>query len=632
MTPKKSLPPKDVPDAASEASEPTNSPQLATAPEVPHAIAKQYGLHKEALHAPAPAAPEPAAAEAEPVPGDPAIENPDIDAAVDAIVSKESDELLALQGDTSVPQHTKAPGFGGRLKRFFRAWWRNKWARYATIIGIAAAITTLTAMPTTRYAILNACGVRSSAKVVVLDNTTRLPLKNVTVSIGGQKAQTNREGLVTISGLKLGNYQLMVKRLAFAPYSQKVTIGWGSNPLGNISLKAVGTQYEILVKDFLSDKPVAGAEVESDQVNALSDNQGKVTLTVADTSITTLAVKLNAPGYRSETLQLTADTTKQTSVSLVPSQKTVFVRNDFGKYDVYSSDLDGKDTKLLLAGTGLENAAISLAVSADNTQAALVSTRDNLRDSDGYLLRALTFINVSAGTSVTVDHAQQLQLVDWLGARLVYRSTAASASAANPQRNRLVAYNYQTNARTQLATANQFNTIVSADGYLYYSASSNDPSAVVGLFRVKPDGLTRERLSDREVWTGLRSAIGTLSLQTPEGWFSFDLASKKLQQTTAPQTFVSSYFASDPKNTSSAWTDIRNGQGVLLLKKNESDQVTVLATQPGLVAPVHWLNDKVLIYRVVTSRESADYAVSTDGGAPHKISNVTATDNYIQAY
>jgi hypothetical protein len=565
---------------------------------------------------------------------DPAIENPEMDAAVDDIVNKESDELLAMQDGTVAPPYvTAAPTFGTKFKRFFRAWWQNKWARYTTLIVLLAGIGTIAAVPATRYAILNTVGVRSSAKVIVLDDTTQLPLKNVMVTVGSHTAQTNRDGLATLHDLKLGKYELSVKRLAFASQARDITIGWGSNPLGNVSLKAVGTQYGIVVKDFLSSQPITGAEAESsDGINALSDKQGKIILTVGDTTVTSLPLTIKAAGYRAEAVTLTADSTKLTPINLVPSQKAVFVSKETGKYDVYSVDLDGKNKKLLLGGSGLESSTLSLAVNSDSTQAALVSTRDNVRDKDGYLLYTLTFINVGQGTAVTVDHAQQLQLVDWIGNKLMYRSTITGASAANSQRNRLVAYNFQANARTQLATANQFNTVLSAGDYLYYSASSNDPSAVLGLFRVKPDGSSRERLSTQEVWTGLHAAISSFSLQTSDGWYSYDLATKKIQPMPAPSNFVSFYFAPDSKDARTAWTDTRDGRGVLLLKRNGSDQVKTLVTQPGLTTPIRWANDKTLIYRVVTANESADYVVSSEGGTARKLSNVTATTNYVQAY
>jgi hypothetical protein len=244
----------------------------------------------------------------------------------------------------------------------------------------------------------------------------------------------------------------------------------------------------------------------------------------------------------------------------------------------------------------------------------------------------IPFIDLEQGTSVTVDHAQQLQLVDWLAGRLIYRSTIAGASASNAQRNRLIAYNYATNARVQLATANQFNTVISADGYIYYAASSTDPGATLGLFRVKPDSSGRERLSDQEVWTGLHTDVKTLSLQTPEGWIQYDLATKKTQKIATPPTFTSLFFAPDPKGMHLSWVDTRDGKAGLIVKAVSNDSVKTLAVQPGLAYPIRWLTDDILVYRAVTSSESADYAVSLSGGAPRKISDVTASYGYIQAY
>lgn len=618
---------KDISNSTS----PKNT-EMGTAPEVPLVIAKQYNLHKEPLHqaaAPADVAedtpPKTDTAEVEAS----TVDNPETDAVVDEIIAKESDELLDIS-NSSTDSHppARSTGFGVKLKHFFQAWWRNKVARYITLGIVGLGILTVSVVPSARYAVLNTLGVRSSASVVVLDNTTQLPLKNVSVSLNDKTIQTNREGVATITGLKLGTYQLKIKRLAFASHTGQVTIGWGSNPLGDFRLKAVGTQYQLNIKDYLAGKPIKGAEAESDQLNALSDEDGKVTLTVEDTNVTQLTVTLSAPGYRSETLNLDAATESIVPVVLVPAQKAVYVSKASGKYDVYASDIDGHDKKIILAGTGLENDMLSLVLSPNGRQAAVVSTRDKLHDKDGYLLYALTFINLETGTSVTVDHAQQIQLIDWIDDRLIYRLTVAGASASNMQRNRLIAYNFASNARTQLANANHFNTILSANGYVYYGLPS-EPGVTTGLFRVKTDNTGRERVVTQEVWTGLRTSQNSLSLQTPGGWLQYDLQSKKVTQSTAPATFASTIFST--RGTRTAWTEQRDNKGVLLLQDG-AGQARSVASQPGLTYPVYWLNDSVLIYRVVTSTESADFAVSINGGAPRKISDVTATHAYVQAY
>lgn len=603
--------------------------RLSTAPELPHEVAKEYGLHHERLGASA----KPTKAGAVDISQEKTIlDDAETEQAVDDIVAKESDDLLAVQDGEQVESMPVRRGFWKRIGHFFGQWWQNLWARWITILLLLAGATAVAVIPSWRYTVLNTAGVRSTASVVVLDNTTQLPLKNVDVVLGGKSSQTDINGVAKFSDIKLGKYKLSVKRIAFASYDREVTIGWGSNPLGTYKLQAVGTQYTIMVSDWLSGRPIEKAEAESEQANALSDATGKIVLTVDDVDVTSLNVTVRGNGYRTETLALDAATTTPGTISLVSDRKAVFVSKQSGKYDVYSMDLDGRDKKVLLAGTGNENSSIALVVSPDNTQAALVSTRDGKRDADGFLLSALTFINIRSGTSSTVDHAQQIQLVDWIENRLIYRSTIAAASAANSQRNRLISYNYDTNARLQLATANQFNTILSAQGRLYYAVSSTDPQAALGLFRIKPDGTERERLSEQEVWTGLRVSYNNMALQTSDGWYALTLNNKQIVTSSSPPSSVSYQFADNAKRDATLWVDTREGKGTLLLQTTADGQNRTLAAQEGLVQPVRWLNDTIAVYRVANRAESADYIVSTEGGVARKLADVSPSYGYSLAY
>lgn len=605
---------------------PVPKAEVPSAPHLPHEVAKEYGLHPEAKQANGQSdAEKPDAAELE--------EDPKTAQAVDDIVAKESDELLAAQdGKLMPPKPVRPKGFWAKVKRGLVHWWRNKPLRWATIIVLVVALSVLAVVPKTRYFALNAVGVRSMASVIVLDDTTQLPLKNVTVNLGAHVAQTDRRGVARLRDLKLGSYQLSVKRLAFASEKQDVTIGLGSNPLGKIRLKAVGVQYVLQVSDYLSGKPIEGAEVTSDELNALSDQKGKVTLTLERTDNVKLAVMVSAPDYRGERVELDAARATHEPLKLVPGQKAVYVSKQTGTYDVFTTDLDGKNTKRLLPGSGLETNNISLVVSPDNTQAALVSTRDNTRTPDGYLLYALTIINLEQGTSVTVDHAERIQLVGWNGPRLVYRTTVSGASAADSQRNRLISYNFATNARLQLATANQFNALLSVGNFIYYGASASDAGTALGLFQIKSDGSGRERLTDKEIWTGLRDGYDTLKLQTPDGWYDYSTESRQLSKSAAPSEFVNYVITDNSKGSRSVWAATQNGKGVLQLRDAATGKTKTLAAQSGLTQPVYWAGDKAVVYRSVTSGEAADYVVSPDGGVPHKLADVTPVYGYAQAY
>ncbi len=555
------------------------------------------------------------------------VPDPETDKAVEDIIAQESDELLAAEDAHREPDTTGRRTFGQKLKDFFAGWWRNKWARWITIIVLLAAIGTVAAVPKARYAVLNIAGVRASVSVIAVDDSTQLPLKNVTVSVAGQQVTTDINGIAKISKLKLGPQTVTIKRIAFQTVTQNVVLGWGSNPLGNIGLKAVGVQYVINVTDYLSGKPIANVEATSNGIEALSDKNGKVTLTIdtedADAASVPVAVILN--GYRTEQLNLPADATKPTNVQLVTDRKDVFISKQSGHYDLYKVDIDGKNKQVLLPATGNENENISLVVSPNGDEVALVSTRDNMRDSDGYLLTTLTLVNIASGASTTLDHAEQIQIIDWIDKRLVYEEASAGASASNSQRYRLLSYDYVSSSRIQLATANQFNGVITANSVVYYALSSTDPNAKPAFIKIRPDGTGRQTVYNQEVWSLFRTDYNTIALQTPTGWSNYSIQTGQAARGEAPTSFVSRLYNDAPDGTHSLWIDTRDGQGALLLYDIAGSKDTIVQTGDGLTYPVRWLNSNTVIYNAANRAETAHYVFSLGAPKAHKIADVTHT-------
>jgi len=602
-----------------------------SAPELPEEVANQV---EQPGSADQPTNESPTTAN-EPLWGSVDIDDPETSADVDSIVHEESDALLEDKKSATKPPvtSTAAAKRPSRLRRAWRAWRSSRRAVWATAIAAGLAVLIAGVVPASRYFVLNTVGVRASTSVTVIDSGTQLPLKNVTVVIGPYEGSTNREGVATLRNVRLGSYKLSIKRLAFRSYDKPVTIGWGSNPLGPFSLDATGVRYVVIVADYLSGKPIDHAEVSNENVSALSDAHGKATLTMDSIDSDTLSITINAKGYRSDAAVLAANSPNPPAVLLVPAGKNVFVNHTNGRYDLYTSDLDGKNSQLLLAGSGNELADMSLVVSPDNTTAAWVATRDTLRDDDGFLLRSLTLVNLADGSYSIIDHAEQIELIDWIGDRLVYRSTIAGPSGASPQRNKLISYNTATKARLQLALANQFNTVIAARGTVYYATSSTDPEASLGLFSINPDGSERTRLSKDEIWTGLRTTYNTLSLQSPDGWREYNLRTKEFTDISAPPAITTYAFTDAPTDTGeSVWVGSQNNTTALLLYNLGHDTSRAVVAQPGITSPIRWLDGRRLIYRVATGNEIADYAVSLDGGQPHKIIDVTATYAYALSY
>jgi hypothetical protein len=305
----------------------------------------------------------------------------------------------------------------------------------------------------------------------------------------------------------------------------------------------------------------------------------------------------------------------------------VFISKRSGKYDVYKIDIDGKNEKLVLKGTGSERDDITLAPHPNAEVVAMVSTRDNVRNRDGYLLSTLTLINLQNKTVEKVAQSERIQIVEWIGNRLVYVRIASGTSASNPKRHRLVSYDYESGDSKEIANSNYFNDVMVAGGMVYFAPSGAYQKKPTALYRTKADGTDRETVLDRETWNIFRTSYDQLTLATGKDWYEYGLNDGDTAKLGGePPNLRSRVYIDNPARTKSLWVDQRDGKGVLipydLLGKRDDEP---LHTQSGLKNPVRWLNNNSIVFRISTDQETADYAVSIDGGEPQKIRDVTNT-------
>jgi hypothetical protein len=567
---------------------------------------------------------DPAPVEAETLPPDPLDDDHTV-AAVDAITRKDGDEALEAMDEASEAEKSddKKTTILDKIKGWIAAWWHNKRARWATIGGLVFLLLLAAILPPSRAFALNVVGVRTSASVTVLDATTQLPLKNATVALGSATALSNARGQVTLNHVKLGSQQLIVSKVAFATTKKSVSTSFGSNKLAAVALKAVGTQYHFTVTDYVTGKPVPGAQAASGPATALADKQGAIILTAVDSSHDTLMVNITASGYRTATSTVQVGSTQVTHVDLVTNRQTVYISKQTGKYDVYKASVDGNDKHLLLAATGNETSTNILAPNPDGQVAALVNNRDTTRDSSGYLLQTLTLINVSTGAATVIDHSERIQIVDWQADRLVYVAIKAGASAANPSRYLLMSYDYKSNQRLQLDHANAFNDVVSADGAIYYATSNGYNGGVSQFMKINADGSGKQVLLVSEVWNVFRLNYTDFHLATGDAAYTYKIGDAKPVTTTTSYTGQSRLYIDSPDGKHSLWVDDRDGKGTLVAYDTTSHKETVLAQVAGLSYPVRWLGNDTVIYRLKTSKETADYVVGVNGGTPKKVTDVT---------
>lgn len=555
--------------------------------------------------------------------------------AVDDIVAHESDELLKAEDEKLAeafkPEEKR--NFRQKVGHFFKAWWSNPKARWATIFALLLGIVAATLVPTSRYFVLNNVGVRGSVSVQVLDESTFQPLKNVEVSAHGVTALTDTDGNAKLEKIRLGPTELKIEKRAFAPITRNVTVGWGSNPQGEMQLTPVGAQYSFVLTDYLSGKGVAKVEAISGEASALSDENGKIKLTLEEPP-EVFEVIIKGDDYREEKFVINANSKDEKPVQLVSSRKHVFISKRSGKYDVFKIDVDGQHEERILAGTGSEREDMTLIVHPKEEVAAIVSTREGKRNKDGYLLSTLTLINLKDTTTKSIATSERVQLVDWVGDRLVYVEVAAGSSAANPKRHRLMSYDYSEDDKDELASSNYFNDVMIAAGKLYYAPSSAYQSAGTAvLYRSDADGTAKQTVLGKEAWNLFRTSYDHIAISAPGEWYDYKLDEKQPNKLGGePANLTSRVYVDSPDVKKSLWVDSRDGKGVLLVYETDTKEDKNLRTQSGLKNPVRWLNGKTVVYRIHTDQETADYAISLDGGEPRKIRDVTNTGGVDQWY
>lgn len=578
--------------------------------------------------------PEPAKTEApgEPLKDEIGVEDKSTNEAVDEIVSEESNRLLAID---DAKAELSAGGLAlknksliGKIKAKLADFWSNPIKRNSTLAIVFVAIVAVAVVPTSRYFTLNMVGIRASTSFNIVDEKTGQPLKNVEVSIGDKTSKTDKEGHAKLEKIKLGPQEIIASKPAFADSTQNVTVGWGSNPLGDIKLTAVGSRYTVNVADFLSDKPIAGAEAISGEASAVANDKGEIVLVVPDEKEGSVDVQILAENYRTETLSLAVGEKNPQNLKLVPVRKQAFVSKRSGNYDLYKIDVDGKNEEKVLAGTGSEKSeGMIIMPHSKKDIVAFVSTRGDKYNRDGFALSSLSLVDLETNEALDIAQSERIQLIDFIDDKLIFVKISEGESAASPNRHKLISYDVESGQEKELASTNYFNDITSANGLIYYAPAVYQVNGAVGLYRIKPDGTDKYSIFGEEVWNLLRTNYDKISASVQQSWYEYNLTTSQFSKSGgAPAVLKSRVYADSPNKKKSVWVDERDGKGVLLLhntESNEDDQI--LKTQSGLSNPVRWLDNEHVIYRVSNNSETADYVININGGEPRKIADVTNT-------
>ncbi|MCA9348042.1 hypothetical protein KC867_01380, partial [Candidatus Saccharibacteria bacterium] len=426
--------------------------------------------------------------------------------------------------------------------------------------------------------------------------------------------------------------QLTIEKRAFASISQELVIGLGSNPLGEFQAKPVGSQYVFYVTEFMSGQAVVKAEAVSGEASALSDVEGKVVLAVDTAELedsATVDIEILADGYRVEKVSLMANNKEAQSVQLVPNRPHVFVSKRSGVYDVYAIDIDGKNERKIVSGSGFERNDIALVSHMSKNKVAYIATRENIRNSNGYLLSTLYLVDVDSQDIVKVDQSERIKIIGWTSSgRLVYVKMTAGGSGPMADRHILMSVNTEdySEKSIELANSNYFNDVIMVGDTAYYALSNfYNEEDQPGVYAVKVSGGDSKRIVEEEVYSIVRTSYDTLHFSANNQWYEYVAGSPMAGMVNPPSNQDSKLYIDGTNDTFSLWVDNRDGKGVLLSYDKATDHEKQLTALAGLGYPIYWLDSDTVVYRVADSRETADYVISTKGGETRKIVDVTAS-------
>ena len=426
-----------------------------TAPEVSSDLLQEIGVKPVEIKTVSPAAT--ATAVAPELINDVAFDDPVIDEAVDDIVARDADALLAAEDARSASDTAVARPADAKIRHHPFA---HKWV---WLIVVAGLITVSLALPLTRYQVLGLV-VKKSIAITVTDSTTKTPVSNAQLVLAGQSAKTDGNGRTSLR-VPVGKNTLTISKQYYTTEHQAVMVGLRSGPALTIQLVATGRQVPITVSNKITGQPLANADLKVLNTSVKTDKHGRAVIVLPTTS-THDSGQLSLAGYNNTTVDVvvTSAVEAANSFALTPSGSVYFLSNERGVIDVVKADLDGSHRQTVLAGTGKEdpNNTVLLA-SRDWQYLVLKSQRDGAQP-------ALYLIDTASDKTSEFDSGNaNFNLIGWYGHGFIYDEVKNNVATSQPGRELLKSYNAELGEPNQL---DQNQTDGDANNYAYQSFSN----------------------------------------------------------------------------------------------------------------------------------------------------------------
>jgi hypothetical protein len=323
------------------------------------------------------------------------------------------------------------------LKRFLRT---KKGKITAIILGCVVVLGILFAVPFTRYEILGAF-IKKDVKIIVVDNTTKKPVTEATIAIGGFTAKTAINGKVDIKDVPVGDYTAKVTKKHYKDDELPYSVPIFTMPEEKaVQLTATGRQVMVMVTNLITKQPLDKATLTVDGTAATTDGKGEATI-VLPADKATLKGVLKRDGYNQADVEIkVTDQTDANKLTLTPGGKVYYLSKETGKINVMKANLDGTAAAVVVEATGNESDSETALLAARDWRYMVLSAK---RKSD--VKNQLYLIDSKSDSLKAVDEGNvSFQLIGWSDHKFFYIVTRDDKQAWEDKHQALKSYDADT--------------------------------------------------------------------------------------------------------------------------------------------------------------------------------------------
>ncbi len=344
---------------------------------------------------------------------EPTDQPPEIEA--DLPLPQQAAEETKADKDDSVGEKIKKTLPGTSHWQRFRGWYKGH-KKISFPLTFLVLLLLLLAVPFTRYSLAGLV-LKKNITVQVLDSTTLAPVSGADVRSGAASGQTDGSGKAILK-LKPGNQIITVSKKYYRDGGAKVLVPvLSAKKTPEIKLQATGRQVKINVKNSITKKPLAEANIKVSDIAAKTDKEGNA-LVVLPAGSGSQKATLSLSGYNDAEVKVNVSENKveENEFTITPAGKIYFLSKLSGKIDVVKSNLDGTKRETVLGGTGRE----------DDQNTVLLASRDwkylallSRRDSD---LAKLYLVETSSDKVTAIDEGNAtFDPIGWSDTHFVYQ-------------------------------------------------------------------------------------------------------------------------------------------------------------------------------------------------------------------